>query len=202
MKKWLLAIVLALVVIVGGTCYRLIRSVRETPDHVTQVVHGSQADVFAALSHVDSLRRWLPQGAQVSPVDLGTIQPGDTLTVRGAELISAGEEKPVADEWTMVVQEVRAPDLLVTAQMIRDSTGQFVVGQIWRDSLTALGDSTLVQTQVVLTPAGMLRRRPGDTSTAMRTVDYLALGIGAIRAQGRLNQLAEYYLRRGANPTP
>ena len=81
MWKWIVGILLVIIVLIGGTCYRMYRKVIGAGDTAQVMVHASAEHVFSALIDADSMVAWLGSGSTVGPTGRGALKAGDSLTI-------------------------------------------------------------------------------------------------------------------------
>ena len=199
MWKWIVGVLLLLVLLAGGTCYRVYRKVVGAGDSARITVAATPEHVFDALADVDSMVAWGGAGFSAAPTGRGRLAPGDS--VRMIQVVPrAGEAEGVTDSSLWVVRAVDASVRIIMDRIQFDSLGQAYVSMRWQDSVIPMGDSTAVLRTVSIPDENLPSRRSGvDSSGTMRVADKLYLGVARAMAEFRLNRL-ERYLQEAGTP--
>ena len=183
MSKWMKGclVILALIALVMWWGYRKMASVASgPPPEVT--IHAPASRVFASLANGDSIPAWMARGNNVVISRHGMLLPGDTISVQMRRGFGGGRTERI--RW--IVSSV-VPDKLLALE-VRDTTGN-VLGTR-RDSLIAVGDSTRIVSNVVVSlPDSILRGAKSDTSRgAAAMVDMTSRMIfSAFRMESKLD---------------
>jgi uncharacterized protein YndB with AHSA1/START domain len=142
--KWIVGILLALVLLVAGSCWFTYRRLASGGNVASVTVAATPDHVWRLLTVPDSLRTWYDTSSVLTTSADSALQVGDTLALssRGAE--------PSATSFRLVLTRAEAPTLLVW-DMVSDSGGPGVVLLRRTDSIVALGDSVRI-VSVMATP--------------------------------------------------
>lgn len=138
MWRWIGVGVLVIIILLIGTCWYGFQKFT-AGGGATQVAIGGSADrVWAALDHLDSVRTWAT-GDSIEPLTgPGPLVAGDSFIARPR---NGRADRPLVIVWK-VVEAVPGRARLLEAR--DDSTGQVLIHR--RDSLVAVGDSTVLYT--------------------------------------------------------
>jgi Uncharacterized conserved protein len=146
MWKWIGGILLALIICVMAAAWWGFRQVSKTfsPDGTVRVAIAAPLPrVFASLSDADSSATWMANGSAVSTGKHGPFGVGDSIRI---EIKSVGTGRPVTWKITDVV-----PGQAIAMQLESpDPRHPFVATR--RDSVTQVGDSTIVIDRITSTP--------------------------------------------------
>jgi uncharacterized protein YndB with AHSA1/START domain len=143
MLKWIGGcLVLVVLLLAGGSWFamRTMRNSLEPDGSVRMMIAATPHRIYASLSDADSLKTWMSQGNTVTIRRRGPLVVGDSITVQLRQ--SLGMTQP---PMTWRVSEI-VPDHMIALELLGGATGR-VIG-VRRDSLAAIGDSTLVMTTV------------------------------------------------------
>lgn len=146
--KWVGGCLLAILVVVAGGMWWGFRTLKQStnPDGSVSVTIGAPPSrVFASLADADSLSTWRARGNVVSAFSHGPLAPGDTFRIQ----MPSGPGLP-QQHLTWMVDEI-IPDQVIALHLLNDTTGKNMGSR--RDSLYAIGDSTVVSSRV-LPPSG------------------------------------------------
>ena len=141
MWKWIVGGLVALAVVLAGTCYYGYQQLTAGGDTLTITIAGSPERIFASLATPDSMAAWVASAKVTRPIGKGMLLAGDTLVLDdpGRQIGTPRQNM----DW--VVREIVAPYLLVLE--MRPDTGKVNgVFMVRRDSLIAMGDSTVLVT--------------------------------------------------------
>jgi uncharacterized protein YndB with AHSA1/START domain len=184
MWKWLSGCLLLVIVLVAFGLWRGYRTMSSSlsPDGSVRVtIAAPPARVFASLADGDSVATWMAQGSIVKSSRHGRFVPGDSVRVETRTMIGVPKT-----HLTWRVSEV-VPDRLVAWQLIPDTTARVVA--IRRDSLVALGDSTIVISKVIAPKLDSLRKSQATSSDSAAN-GFARIGsdllINVIRMQPKL----------------
>jgi uncharacterized protein YndB with AHSA1/START domain len=184
MWKWLSGCLLLVIVLVAFGLWRGYRTMSSSlsPDGSVRVtIAAPPARVFASLADGDSVATWMAQGSIVKSSRHGRFVPGDSVRVETRTMIGVPKT-----HLTWRVSEV-VPDRLVAWQLIPDTTARVVA--IRRDSLVALGDSTIVISKVIAPQLDSLRKSQATSSDSAAN-GFARIGsdllINVIRMQPKL----------------
>jgi uncharacterized protein YndB with AHSA1/START domain len=184
MWKWLSGCLLLVIVLVAFGLWRGYRTMSSSlsPDGSVRVtIAAPPARVFASLADGDSVATWMAQGSIVKSSRHGRFVPGDSVRVETRTMIGVPKS-----HLTWRVSEV-VPDRLVAWQLIPDTTARVVA--IRRDSLVALGDSTIVISKVIAPKLDSLRKSQATSSDSAAN-GFARIGsdllINVIRMQPKL----------------
>jgi hypothetical protein len=189
MWKWIVIALLAIIVLLGGTCYAGYRRVAGGGNVVQVAMAATQDRVFAALTHPDSLAVWMPPATMIASTGKGAFQPGDTIRIAPPSIAEDANRRN-GEVW--VVREVHAPTLLVVDGVQFDVLGYPSVLHTRYDSLVAIGDST----RVVSTFRQHARMRNASLDTGgppppavLGMAEKLIVGSSRIRFESELRRL-------------
>jgi uncharacterized protein YndB with AHSA1/START domain len=143
MLKWVVGIVLALVLLVAGSCWYTYRNLTREGTVATVTVRATPEHVWALLTEPDSIRSWYDTAATVSFSTDSTLAVGDSIILR-----STGSTRP-GSGLVMVLDRAERPSLLVWG-MRGDSVERVILERT--DSIVAQGDSVRI-VSVSSTPA-------------------------------------------------
>jgi hypothetical protein len=168
MLKWIGGILLALVLLVGGSCWYAYRKLTGEGNVATVTVAATPEQVWQMLTEPDSIRTWFDSTARVTFSTDSTLVPGDTITLRSQAAADSAREGMM-----LVLERAEAPALLVW-RMVADSMGPGTALLRRTDSVIALGDSVRI-VSVATTPSfdslsdsmGGLGRRMMNASSRM-----------------------------------
>ena len=143
MWKWLGGCLVVVIVFIAAASWWGFKAMRDSlaSDGSARVtIAASPARVFASMNHSDSIGTWMSQGSSVTSSRRGTLAPGDTLRI---ELRSTAGFPSQRMTWR--VNEV-VPDQLLVLRLLGDP--QQPVKALRRDSLVAIGDSTMIVSRI------------------------------------------------------
>ena len=146
MWKWIGGILIALIVCVMAAAWWGFKQVSKTfePDGSVRVaIAAPAARVFASLSDADSAATWMAGGSKISTGKHGPFGLGDSIRI---EIKTVGTGRPVTWKITDVV-----PGQSISMQLQSpDPRHPFVATR--RDSISQVGDSTIVVDRITSTP--------------------------------------------------
>ena len=140
MWKWLTGCLLIVVLLViGGTWwgYQKMQSSISPDGSVRVTVAATPARVFELLSNADSIGTWMAGGNAVFTNKHGPFVPGDSIRI-GMRM----QVGPRGEQMTWQISQV-VPGQVVARQLVSPDPGHPFVA-VRRDSIAAVGDSTLV----------------------------------------------------------
>src|SRR5215217_5904616 len=143
MMKKLGGCLLIVVVLLGVGMWYALREARQSlgPDGIARVTIGASPHrVYTSLSDGDSIATWMTPGSTVTTSRRGPLAVGDTIRVQLRKAFGPAR-RPLL--WR--VAEL-VPDQLVALQLMNEKNTQVIAAR--RDSLVAVGDSTLVMSLV------------------------------------------------------
>ena len=179
MWKWIVGVVVLIVVILAGTCYYAVRKLNEKGNSTQVTIGASQEKVFAALADADSLVVWMEPGS-VIPTGHGLLKVGDSV-------ILASSRRPNSTRRMIwVVTEVRRPEILAI-EIRGDSSDQ--AGLVRRDSLSTVGDSTVLTSTFTSPVMDSMRAQRGDTNTRGGLIERTFTSIMRMMAEGEIARL-------------
>lgn len=138
MLKWILGAILALVVVLAGTCWWGYRKLTAGGDTARVAIAASPERVWTYMTVPDSMRAWQDSTTMFRVTGDSAIAVGDTVQVTTTAREGSAQTR---SSMTWVVSRLEAPRIIVwTAQ--DDSTGHVVIQRT--DSIVAMGDSTVL----------------------------------------------------------
>jgi uncharacterized protein YndB with AHSA1/START domain len=163
MSKWMTGclVILVCLAIAVWFGYRKMMSVAAGPSP-SVVIQAPAERVFASLANGDSLATWMSRGNVVSVRRHGMLVPGDTVAI-GTRQVFGG--RSARARW--IVSEVN-PSKVLALQLRDDSTG--ILFATRRDSLVALGDSTRLVSDIIVSNLDSLKASRGDTNQTSRSM--------------------------------
>ena len=183
MWKWLggcLIVVVVLIIVGFLWAYQTMQSSLSPDGSARITVAATPARVFASLTHGDSVPTWMAQGNTVTPSRHGPLQPGDTLRVQMRATPGIPSQQMI---WH--VKEV-VPDRLIVLRLVAD-TSQMIVG-MRRDSLVAMGDSTMLVSTLVSGASGKPDGLLGLGSDLMLSMLRMQSKLDLDRLKARIEQ--------------
>jgi uncharacterized protein YndB with AHSA1/START domain len=184
MWKWLGGCLVVVILIVAvGLCqgYRMMSSSLSADGSVRVSIAAPPTRVFASLADGDSTATWMAQGSVVKTTRHGRFVPGDSVRVETRTIVGVPQT-----HLTWRISEV-VPDRLLVWQLLPDTTARVVA--IRRDSLVALGDSTIVISKVIAPKLDSLRKSQATSSDSAAN-GFARIGsdllINVIRMQPKL----------------
>jgi uncharacterized protein YndB with AHSA1/START domain len=142
LKKLGGCLVIVVVLLSVGTWFAM-RTVKESlgPDGIARVtIAATPHRVYTSLSDGDSLATWMTPGSTVTTSRRGPLSVGDAIHVQLKNAFG-----PAQRPLTWRVSEL-VPDLLVGLQLMNESDTRPLASR--RDSLVAVGDSTMIMSLV------------------------------------------------------
>jgi uncharacterized protein YndB with AHSA1/START domain len=143
MLKWIGGCLVLVIVLLAGGSWFAMRTMRESlePDGSARVtIWAPQQRIYASLSNGDSIRTWMAAGNTVTTWRHGPLAVGDSIRVELSRKL--GPQRPMIWRISELV-----PNRVVAMELMAQATGR-VLG-VRRDSLVAVGDSTMVVSTVV-----------------------------------------------------
>lgn len=138
MLKWILGAILALVVVLAGTCWWGYRKLTAGGDTARVAIAASPERIWTFLTVPDSMRAWQDSTTMFTVTSDSALAVGDTVEV--ATRTREGTAQATSS-MTWIVSRLEAPRIIVwTAR--DDSTGHVVIQRT--DSIVAMGDSTVL----------------------------------------------------------
>jgi len=198
MWKWLGGCLVVVIVAIAVASWWGFKAMRDSlaPDGSARVaVAATPARVFSSLSHSDSIGTWMAQGSRVTTSRKGALAAGDTLRI---ELRSTAGFPSQRMTWQ--VNEV-VPDRLLVLRLLSDS--QQPIQALRRDSLVAIGDSTMIISRIEVDT----RARAGPDSAGKPGSPALGVGgevmVQMLRMQAKLElEALKSRIERAAAPVP
>jgi hypothetical protein len=190
MWKWIVGVLLVVIILIGGTCYRTFKMVTSGGGTASVTVAGNAEHVFAALSNADSMQAWMSAGMMVTPLGRGPLKVGDSIQIARRGIGSDSSIGATAKIW--VVREITPPTRIIFDAVGFTSVGAPYVEATRRDSVVAMGDSTMVFSSFtdVKLPNGMAA---GADSGMSGVAQKLLLGTKRIEAEGTLRMLKNHF---------
>ena len=152
MLKWIASGCLVIVLVIGVVMYagyRKMKSIAANGPTVTVGIHATPERIFASMSHTDSLASWFAQGMEMHTAKHGAVVRGDTIFLTQRRRDSVARTAWVID--TVVPNQVIAMRWVIL--------GSGMVMHRRRDSLSVVGDSTLVTSTIMAAMMDSLRAR-------------------------------------------
>ena len=143
MLKWIGGCLVLVIVLLAGGSWFAMRTMRESlePDGSARVTIAAPPQrIYSSLSNGDSIRTWMAAGNTITTWRHGPLVIGDSIRVELNRRL--GPQMPMI--WR--VSEL-VPNGLVAMELMEQTSGR-VMG-VRRDSLVAIGDSTMVVSTVV-----------------------------------------------------
>ena len=181
MLKWIASGCLVIVVVVGIVMYagyRKMQSIAAEGPAVSVAIHAPPEKVFAAMSHTDSLPIWFAAGSTIRTTRKGQLALGDSIFLRTSR-------DTVGSAWII---DTIVPGQVVAMRWV--ARGVVIVRR--RDSLSVVGDSTLVTSTVAVAMSDSLARARDQASGVTAGV----LGMSATMGMAGARLQAETELRR------
>jgi uncharacterized protein YndB with AHSA1/START domain len=181
MLKWIGGCaVLVIVVVAGGIWYgyRKISTIAEGGNAASITINAPATRVFANMVDVDSMTEWRAEGLGIRANRKGPLTVGDTLQVQTK---STTDNRQMRSTW---IVSAMIPDRLLVTEMRNDSTGQVALTR--RDSLAALGDSTIVVTTLVQVLLDSMRAARADSEGGTMLNMASKFMVAAMRVQSEL----------------
>jgi len=193
MWRWIAIILIAVIVVLAGTCYAGYRRLTGGGDTIVTMVPGTPARTFARLTDRDSLRAWMPEGTTMSPEGRGSLRVGDTIRVA----LPTRRETPTGRAFQVwIVRELKPPEVVAVEGIDFDQGGLPHPAFTRRDSLSAVGDSTRIVSTFVGVPllsgpaeSAATSGRPGAGSV-LNVAERVRLGASRLLWQNQLRRLA------------
>jgi uncharacterized protein YndB with AHSA1/START domain len=182
MWKWIVGIVLVVIVGLAGTCWYAYQKLTAGGDSTTTTIGATPERIFASLADADSMPFWLGSRASVRASHPGPVTVGDTLRIDAADDSARGSNSRI----TWIVSDVQPAKLLVM-QIRSDSNDQVIATQ--RDSLVAVGDSTMLITTVASPLMDSLRAAHSDSVRGK--LAGAAIGMGSKIMLGAFRTMSE-----------
>ena len=192
MIKWILGILALIILAVAGTCFYGYKQLTGGGNSASVTMAGTPERIFAALATADSMALWMTDSKIEGPFGKGLLAVGDTLRSRSAAKPDSVTAVNSSFDSDWIVREVNAPTLLVM-EMVSDSAGVRKVILVRRDSLAAMGDSTMVVTTFSSPLFDSLATTVRDSSKAgssmLAGANKIMLGAMRMGTQGELEVL-------------
>jgi uncharacterized protein YndB with AHSA1/START domain len=183
MLKWILGCLGLIVVVVACALwfgYRKLQTFADLPPVATVTIAAPPSRVFASLASADSMTTWMTQGTQVTSPRHGLLMPGDTVMI-------VGTVKDTLHKRAMWIVTSVVPDKLFAIEMRNEGTG--AVGISRRDSLVAVGGSTLVASWFAMDSLRTMKREKGAAGAVIDMTGKLVLSALRLEANGELKRL-------------
>jgi uncharacterized protein YndB with AHSA1/START domain len=179
--KWIVGIILALVLLVAGSCWFTYRRLASEGNVASVTVAATPDHIWQLLTVPDSLRTWYDTASVLSTSTDSALQVGDTLRLR-----SRGESAAERDAFQLVLRRADAPTLLVW-EMVSDSAGPGAVLLRRTDSIVPMGDSVRI-VSVMATPS------IDSVSDSLGSFGRRLVSAGGRMAMGGFRMMAQHQL--------
>ncbi len=176
MWKWIVGAALLIVVVLGGTCWYAFHKLTSGGNATSVTIGATPGHVFAMLSDRDSMKLWMATDSRPGSGH-GVLAVGDTARV---ETTTRQPRNGLPARIAWVVSEIVPGQLLVTE--VRDTLKRLQFER--RDSVAALGDSTVLVSAFALPGIDSLRTARGDTSSTVGTFEKIIESAFRLRAEG------------------
>jgi uncharacterized protein YndB with AHSA1/START domain len=188
MLKWIASGCLVIIVVIGIVMYagyRKMQSIAAAGPSVSVGIQATPERVFAAMTHTDSLASWFAPTSKVTTARKGMLAAGDTL------FLTTRRDSIPRSAW--VVDSV-VPNKLMTMRWVMLQNGMVVTRR--RDSLSVVGDSTIVTSTVSSFMSDSLsaarNRSSGVTGGMLEMGSTMSVAGARLQAEMELNRLKDH----------
>ena len=196
MLKWIASGCLVIIVVIGIVMYsgyRKMQSIAAKGPSVAVGIHAPASRVFASMTHTDSLGSWFAPTTTITSVKKGLLNPGDTL------FITARRDSAPRSAWVI---DTIVPNTLVAMRWMLLPTHMVITRR--RDSLSVVGDSTIVTTTIASFMSDSLSaarsRASGVTGGMLDMGSTMSIAGARIQAEMELNRLKAHIEGKPVSP--
>lgn len=184
MWKWIVGGALVIVVLLAATCWIGYKKLTSGGDSARVAIAATPDRVFISLADPDSMAMWMAAGSKIAASHHGILAIGDTLHVE------TGTPGRSHQQYTWIVRDI-SPGKLLALDMRADTSGNVFATR--RDSLVAIGDSTIITSTIGSPMIESMRTRRGDTGGK---VGGALLNFGSKMLISAFRVLSEHELKR------